>query len=172
MNNQPLKLSRPLGDIGDAICDKQVFIYHVKDTKVGSTYNLEKRIAEQGFDLDDVEVLVRLIGGHMTYNHIWNIEQILARSLGFQDEHEGNRHAVNRVRASRQTDRSRSYRLTKVTNLTDTTTPETILVERASEFEDKHDLSAGVLASCANPKKGHKHVELGSCKYAVEYNDN
>jgi hypothetical protein len=172
MNNEPLKLSRPLGDIGDAICHKEVFIYHIKDTKVGSTYNLEKRTAEQGFDLEDVEVLVRLIGGHMTYNHIWRIEQILARSLGFQDEHDGNRHAVNRVRASRLTDRSRSYRLTKVTNLTDTTTPETILVERASEFEGEHDLFAGVLASCANPKKRNKYVELSSSKYAVEYNDN
>ena len=171
MNIQPIELSRPLGDIGDAICKKKVFIYHVKDTKVGSTYNLEKRIAEQGFDLDDVEVLVNLIGGHMTYNHIWRIEQVLARSLGYQDEHDGNRHAVNRVRASRMTDRSRSYRLTKVTNLTDTTTPETILVERAAEFEDKHDLFSGVLSSCANPKKSHKHVELGSCKYAVEYTD-
>ena len=171
MNIQPIELSRPLGDIGDAICKKKVFIYHVKDTKVGSTYNLEKRIAEQGFDLDDVEVLVILIGGHMTYNHIWRTEQVHARSLGYQDEHDGNRHAVNRVRASRMTDRSRSYRLTKVTNLTDTTTPETILVERAAEFEDKHDLFTGVIASCANPKKSHKHVELGSCKYAVEYTD-
>ena len=165
MTQQKLKLSKDIGDIGDQICPFEVFIYHIPEVKVGSTYNLEKRIKQQGYELSEVEVLMRVLKSNCTYNHIWSMEQVLARQLGLRDEHDGNRIAVNRVRASKEMSRPRSYILTQHN------VPNTFCVDDASTFEGIHGLSAGLLSRAANPKARHKFVTVDGVKFTARYAD-
>ena len=100
MTQNNLKLSKDLGDNGDQLSQKPIYIYHIPDVKVGSAYNVRRRVMEQGYDLEDVEIICRIIPNAMSFNHIWRTEQIEARKRGYDDEHDGQRIAVNRVRAS------------------------------------------------------------------------
>ena len=79
---------------------KPIYIYHIPGVKVGSAYNVKRRAMEQGYDVEDIEIICRIIPNAMSFNHIWNFEQIEARKRGYDDEHDGQRIAVNRVRAS------------------------------------------------------------------------
>lgn len=76
--------------IQDSICDKDVTVYLIPGKKVGSTNNLKRRMAQQGFSVDDCEVLEVIPAGTMTYRSVWIREQALAVQNGFGPEHAGN----------------------------------------------------------------------------------
>ena len=59
--NKQIKLSKDLGDNGDQLSQKTIYIYHIPDVKVGSTYNVKRRVMEQGYDLEDVEILYQIL---------------------------------------------------------------------------------------------------------------
>lgn len=159
------KLSKDIGDVGDKICPVTVFIYHIPGVKVGSTYNLERRIKEQGYTLDDVEVLYQIIANTSSFNHIWSLEQVAARQYGFQGEHQGQRVAVNRVRASRKVKYVRAYVVTQ------TDAPCAFYVDEPGQFEALHDLAPGALSRAANPKSENKYITLDGAKFTVRYAD-
>lgn len=165
MTNINTKLSKDMGDVGDQICPHEVFIYHVPNIKVGSTYNLEDRLKAQGYDPSAVEVLYRIIPNSSSFNHIWKMEQMAARQLSLRDEHNGNRIAVNRVRASNAMRSTRSYVVTHVS------APCSFLVDEAGEFERLHDLPHGSMSRAANPNVNNRLLTLNSEKYRVRYAD-
>lgn len=163
---KPLNLSKDLGDHGDQIPKKPIYIYHIEGVKVGSAYNVKRRSMEQGYDLEDVEILYQIIPNTMTFNHIWRTEQFEARMRGYKDEHDGNRIAVNRVRASGGINRSRQY------VLTNTETGEEHFLDDAAGFEEKHELTQAIICRSANPKQARqKFVTINGVKFTSRYAD-
>ena len=161
-----LKLSKDLGDSGDQLSQKTIYIYHIPDVKVGSTYNVKRRLMEQGYDLEDVEILYQIPPNSMSFNAIWRTEQLEARKRGYPDEHDGNRIAVNRVRASGGINRRRSYILTNVE------TGEEVLVQDASDFEAKAGITHTIISRTANPKQvRQKFVTIDGVRYTADYID-
>jgi len=159
-----IKLSKDLGDNGDQLSQKTIYIYHIPDVKVGSTYNVKRRVMEQGYDLEDVEVLYQILPNCMSFNAIWRTEQFEARKRGYPDEHDGNRIAVNRVRASGGINKRKSY------TLTNTETGEEILVQDASDFEAKAGMTPAVISRTANPKQvRQKYVTIDGVRYTADY---
>ena len=155
-------LSKPYGDDGDQICPEQMVIYHVPNVKVGSTNNLNTRLKAQKLRLEDVEILFKVPANSSSYNHVWRMEQVSARMFGLPSEHDGNRIAVNRVRTG-TLGQSGIY---VVTNLeTDVSTT----VSEAGQFERKHDLTQGVISSCASPNRSQKYVTISGVKHTVAY---
>ena len=164
--NKQIKLSKDLGDNGDQLSQKTIYIYHIPDVKVGSTYNVKRRVMEQGYDLEDVEILYQILPNCMSFNAIWRMEQLEARKLGYRDEHEGNRIAVNRVRASGGINKRRSY------TLTNTETGEKVLVPDASAFEVKARITDTIISRTANPKQvRQKFVTIDGVRYTADYID-
>jgi hypothetical protein len=157
------KLSKDLGDFGDTICTVDVFIYHIPGVKVGSTYNLESRLKAQGYTRDDAEVLYRIIANTSSFNHIWSMEQVTARQYGFRDEHQGQRKAVNRLRASRKVRYVRAYVLTQVN------APCAFYVEEPGQFEVLNGLLQGSLSRAANPNTDSKYIILNGSKFTARY---
>jgi hypothetical protein len=165
MNTQ-IKLSKDLGDNGDQLSQKTIYIYHIPDVKVGSTYNVKRRAMEQGYDLEDVEILYQILPNCVSFNAIWRMEQLEARKRGYRDEHEGNRIAVNRVRASGGINKQKSYILTNVE------TGEEVLVQDASAFEIKTGITHTIISRTANPKQvRQKFVTIDGVKYTADYID-
>lgn len=163
-NKQQMKLSKDLGDNGDQLSQKPIYIYHIPDVKVGSTYNVKRRVMEQGYDLEDVEILYQILPNSMSFNHIWRTEQLEARKRGYPDEHDGNRLAVNRVRASGGINNQKSYILTNLE------TGEEILVEDASAFEVEAGMSPAMISRTANPKQvRQKFVTIDGVRYTADY---
>ena len=161
-----LKLSKDLGDSGDQLSQKTIYIYHIPDVKVGSTYNVKRRLMEQGYDLEDVEILYQIPPNSMSFNAIWRTEQLEARKRGYPDEHDGNRIAVNRVRAPGGINRRRSYILTNVE------TGEEVLVQDASDFEAKAGITHTIISRTANPKQvRQKFVTIDGVRYTADYID-
>ena len=159
-----IKLSKDLGDNGDQLSQKTIYIYHIPDVKVGSTYNVKRRVMEQGYDLEDVEILYQILPNSMSFNAIWRTEQFEARKRGYPDEHDGNRIAVNRVRASGGINKRKSY------TLTNTETGEEILVQDASDFEAKAGMTPAVISRTANPKQvRQKYVTIDGVRYTADY---
>lgn len=164
--NKQVKLSKDLGDNGDQLSQKTIYIYHIPDVKVGSTYNVKRRVMEQGYDLEDVEILYQILPNSASFNHIWRMEQLEARMRGYPDEHDGNRLAVNRVRASGGINNRRSYILTNVE------TGEEVLVQDASDFEAKAGMTPAVISRTANPKQvRQKFITVDEVKYTATYAD-
>lgn len=162
--NKQLKLSKDLGDHGDQLSQKTIYIYHIPDVKVGSTYNVKRRVMEQGYDLEDVEILYQILPKCMSFNAIWRMEQLEARKRGYPDEHDGNRLAVNRVRASGGINKRKSYILTNVE------TGEKILVQDASDFEAKAGMSPAMISRTANPKQVRQQfVTIDGVRYTADY---
>ena len=157
------KLSKDLGDFGDTICTVDVFIYHIPGVKVGSTYNLESRLKAQGYTRDDAEFLYRIIANTSSFNHIWSMEQIAARQYGFRDEHQGQRIAVNRVRAEKKVRYVRAYVLTQVN------APCAFYVDEPGQFEAVNGLAPGALSRAANPNTDSKYIRLDGSKFRVRY---
>lgn len=163
-NKQQMKLSKDLGDNGDQLSQKPIYIYHIPDVKVGSTYNVKRRVMEQGYDLEDVEILYQILPNSMSFNHIWRMEQLEARKRGYPDEHDGNRLAVNRVRASGGINNQKSYILTNLE------TGEEILVEDASALEVEAGMSPAMISRTANPKQvRQKFVTIDGVRYTADY---
>ena len=134
--------------------------------KVGSPYNVKGRVMEQGYDLEDVEILCRIIPNAMSFNRIWRTEQIEARKRGYEDEHDGQRIAVNRVRASGGINNSRAY------ILTNTDTGEELFVSDAAEFEERHKLTQTIICRTANPKQTRqKFITIDGVKFTARYAD-
>ena len=71
MTQNNLKLSKDLGDNGDQLSQKPIYIYHIPGVKVGSAYNVKRRAMEQGYDVEDIEIICRIIPNAMSFNHIW-----------------------------------------------------------------------------------------------------
>ena len=164
--NKQVKLSKDLGDNGDQLSQKTIYIYHIPDVKVGSTYNVKRRVMEQGYDLEDVEILYQILPNSTSFNHIWRMEQLEARMRGYPDEHDGNRLAVNRVRASGGINRRRSYILTNVE------TGEEVLVQDASDFEAKAGITHTIISRTANPKQvRQKFVTIDGVRYTADYSE-
>ena len=162
--NKQIKLSKDLGDNGDQLSQKTIYIYHIPDVKVGSTYNIKRRAMEQGYDLEDVEILYQILPNSMSFNAIWRTEQLEARLRGYPDEHDGNRRAVNRVRASGGINKRKSYILTNME------TGEKILVQDASDFEAKAGMSPAMISRTANPKQvRQKFVTIDGVRYTADY---
>ena len=159
------KLSKDLGDDGDTICTVDVFIYLIPGVKVGSAYNPEQRISRQGYSPDDAEILYRIIGNTTSFNHVWAMEQIAARLYGFRDEHQGQRKAVNRVRASGKVKNVRAYVVTQ------TDAPCSFYVDEPGQFEDVNGLAPGALSRAANPNTDSKYIILDGAKFTVRYAD-
>mgnify|MGYP003638169713 CR=1 FL=1 len=158
------KLSKDLGDNGDQLSQKPIYIYHIPDVKIGSTYNVKRRVMEQGYDLEDVEILYKILPHSMSFNAIWRTEQIEARKRGYPDEHDGNRRAVNRVRASGGINNRRSYILTNME------TGEEILVQDASDFEAVHELTPHSISRTANPnQERQRYVTIDGIRYMADY---
>jgi hypothetical protein len=121
---------------------------------------------EQGYDFEEVEILWQILPQTMSFNHIWRTEQIEARVRGYQDEHDGNRQAVNRVRASGGINRRKSY------ILTNTETGEETYLEDASEFEQKAGITPTIVSRAANPKQvRQKYITIDGVKYTAAYAD-
>ena len=159
-----MKLAKDIGDNGDQLSRKTIYIYHIPDVKVGSTYNVQRRVMEQGYDLEDVEILYRILPNCMSFNAIWRTEQLEARLRGYPDEHDGNRIAVNRVRATGGINKRRSYVLTNMG------TGEEILVQDASDFEAKAGITPAVISRTANPKQvRQKFVTIDGVRYTADY---
>ena len=159
-----IKLSKDLGDNGDQLSQKTIYIYHIPDVKVGSTYNVKRRVMEQGYDLEDVEILYQILPNCMSFNAIWRTEQLEARLRGYPDEHDGNRIAVNRVRATGGINKRRSYVLTNME------TGEEILVQDASGFEAKAGITPTIISRTANPKQvRQKFVTIDGFRYTADY---
>ena len=166
MTQNNLKLSKDLGDNGDQLSQKPIYIYHIPGVKVGSAYNVKRRAMEQGYDLEDIEIICRIIPNAMSFNHIWRTEQIEARKRGYDDEHDGQRIAVNRVRASGGINNSRAY------ILTNTETGEELFVQDAAEFEERHKLTQTVICRTANPKQTRqKFITVDGVKFTARYAD-
>jgi hypothetical protein len=164
--NKQIKLSKDLGDNGDQLSQKTIYIYHIPDVKVGSTYNVKRRVMEQGYDLEDVEILYQILPNCMSFNAIWRMEQLEARKRGYRDEHEGNRIAVNRVRASGGINKQKSYILTNME------TGEETVVQDASDFEAKAGITPAAISRTANPKQARqKYITLDGVKYTAIYAD-
>ena len=72
------------------ICDKQIKIYHIRNVKVGSSCRLEARLKQQGYQVDDCEVLATIEANTLTYREVWETEQDYAVMKGFEPENEGN----------------------------------------------------------------------------------
>ena len=159
------KLSKDIGDEGDDICAVDVFIYHIPGVKVGSTYNPDQRISRQGYNPDDAEILYRIIGSTSSFNHVWAMEQIAARLYGFRDEHQGQRKAVNRVRASQKVKNVRAYVVTQ------TDAPCAFFVDEPGQFEVLNGLLQGALSRAANPNTDSKYIILNGSKFTVRYAD-
>ena len=51
MTQNELKLSKDLGDIGDQLSEKPIYIYHIPKVKIGSAYNVSNRVRAQGYDI-------------------------------------------------------------------------------------------------------------------------
>ena len=81
----------------------------------------------------------------MSLNHIWRTEQLEARLRGYDDEHDGNRIAVNRVRATGGINSSREYILTEVE------TGEEVFVSDAAEFEARYKLTPTIISRQRTP---------------------
>ena len=159
-----MKLAKDIGDNGDQLSRKTIYIYHIPDVKVGSTYNVKRRVMEQGYDLEDVEILYQILPNCMSFNAIWRTEQLEARLRGYPDEHDGNRIAVNRVRATGGINKRRSYVLTNME------TGEEILVQDASDFEAKAGITPAVISRIANPKQvRQKFVTIDGVRYTADY---
>ena len=150
MTQKKLKLSKDLGDNGDQLSQKSIYIYHIPGVKVGSAYNVKRRAMEQGYDVEDIEIITRIIPNAMSFNQIWRTEQIEARKRGYDDEHDGQRIAVNRVRVSEGINTKREY------ILTNTETDEEIYVRDASAFETKHELTPQLLLGRQTLSKADK----------------
>ena len=162
--NKQVKLSKDLGDNGDQLSQKTIYIYHIPDVKVGSTYNVKRRVMEQGYDLEDVEILYQILPNSTSFNHIWRMEQLEARMRGYPDEHDGNRLAVNRVRASGGINRQKSYILTNVE------TGEEVFVQDASDFEAKAGITPAIISRTANPKQvRQKYITVDGVRYMADY---
>lgn len=159
-----MKLAKDIGDNGDQLSRKTIYIYHIPDVKVGSTYNVKRRVMEQGYDLEDVEILYQILPNCMSFNAIWRTEQLEARLRGYPDEHDGNRIAVNRVRATGGINKRRSYVLTNME------TGEEILVQDASDFEAKAGITPAIISRTANPKQvRQKFVTIDGVRYTADY---
>ena len=159
-----MKLAKDIGDNGDQLSRKAIYIYHIPDVKVGSTYNVKRRVMEQGYDLEDVEILYQILPNCMSFNAIWRTEQLEARLRGYPDEHDGNRIAVNRVRAMGGINKQRSYVLTNME------TGEEVLVQDASDFEAKAGITPAVISRTANPKQvRQKFVTIDGVRYTADY---
>ena len=159
-----MKLAKDMGDHGDEVSTKAIYIYHIPDVKVGTAYNVKRRVMEQGYDVEDVEILWQILPYTMTFNHIWRTEQLEARVRGYPDEHDGQRRAVNRVRASGGINKSRSY------ILTNQDTGEELLVRDAAAYEAKYDLTPHAISRAANPKQDrHRYVTIDGIKFMADY---
>ena len=165
MTQNNLKLSKDLGDNGDQLSQKPIYIYHIPGVKVGSAYNVKRRVMEQGYDLEDIEIICRIIPNAMSFNHIWRTEQIEARKRGYDDEHDGQRIAVNRVRASGGINNSRAYILTEVE------TGEEVFVSDAAKFEARYKLTPTIISRAANPNQQQRYVTLDDTKFTARYAD-
>jgi hypothetical protein len=157
-----VKLSADYNDLGDEITRKPIYIYHVVGVKVGSSTNYQRRVKEQGYDLEDVEILMQVIPHCTSCNHVWFIEQIEALKLGYSPEHNGQRQAVNRLRSSK---RLRSYVLTS------TETGEETVITDAAAFELQHKLARCSVSRVANPKNRSKFLYLDGVQHSVAYAD-
>ena len=165
MAQNELKLSKDLGDIGDQLSEKPIYIYHIPKVKIGSAYNVSKRVRAQGYDIDDVEILWTIPPHTMSLNHIWRTEQLEARLRGYDDEHNGNRIAVNRVRATGGINSSREYILTEVE------TGEEVFVSDAAEFEARYKLTPTIISRAANPNQQQRYVTVDDTKFTARYAD-
>lgn len=165
MTQNELKLSKDLGDIGDQLSEKPIYIYHIPKVKIGSAYNVSNRVRAQGYDIDDVEILWTIPPHTMSLNHIWRTEQLEARLRGYDDEHNGNRIAVNRVRATGGINSSREYILTEVE------TGEEVFVSDAAEFEARYELTPTIISRAANPNQQQRYVMVDDTKFTARYAD-
>lgn len=157
-----VKLSIDQGDDGDEISHKPIFIYHVRGVKVGSSSDYKRRIKEQGYDLEDVEIIMEVIPNCTTRNHVWIIEQVEALKLGYPAEHDGHRQAVNFLRSSK---RLRKYVMTNTE-----TGAETVITDAAA-FELQHKLPRCCVSHAANPNSRARFVTLHGVKHTVTYDD-
>ena len=165
MMSKQIKLSEDFGDCGDEITHKTIYIYHIRGVKVGSSTNYKRRVKDQGYDPEDVEILMQVIPHCTTYNHVWVMEQVESLKLGYAQEHEGQRLAVNRTRSSGVMNKSRNYILTSTDTGVETT------ITDAAGFELEHELSRAYLSRIANPKTQNKFLTLDGIKYTVSYAD-
>ena len=101
----------------------------------------------------------------MSLNHIWRTEQLEARLRGYDDEHNGNRIAVNRVRATGGINSSREYILTEVE------TGEEVFVRDAAEFEARYKLTPTIISRAANPNQQQRYVTVDDTKFTARYAD-
>ena len=131
--------------------------------KIGSAYDVPRRVRAQGFDMEDVEILWTIPPHTMSLNHIWRTEQLEARVRGYDDEHNGNRIAVNRVRATGGINSSRQYILTEVE------TGEEVFVSDAAEFEARYKLTPTIISRSANPNQQQRYVTVDDTKFTARY---
>jgi hypothetical protein len=131
--------------------------------KIGSAYDVPRRVRAQGFDMEDVEILWTIPPHTMSLNHIWRTEQLEARVRGYDDEHNGNRIAVNRVRATGGINSSRQYILTEVE------TGEEVFVRDAAEFEARYKLTPTIISRSANPNQQQRYVTMDDTKFTARY---
>ena len=72
------------------LCDKEITIYHIPKLKVGSSSRLKARLKQQGYCLDDCEILHTIKADTTTYRKVWELEQQEAEKRGYAVENEGN----------------------------------------------------------------------------------
>jgi hypothetical protein len=77
-------------NITQELCPKPMTIYHIVGKKVGSSSNLKRRMSNQGYTVDDCEVLHEIEPNTMPYRAIWELECQEQARLGYQVEHEQN----------------------------------------------------------------------------------
>jgi len=65
------------------ICNKTIQIYHIPKLKVGSSCRLKARLKEQGYTLDDCEILHTIKADTKTYRAVWELEQQEASNRGY-----------------------------------------------------------------------------------------
>jgi hypothetical protein len=89
MSNQDV-LERTKQDNHQTICNKTIQIYHIKNVKVGSSSQVETRLKQQGYQVDDCEILHTIEPNTMAYRDVWELEQSESADRGYYVEQEQN----------------------------------------------------------------------------------
>ena len=158
------------------ICDKQIKIYHIRNVKVGSSCRLETRIKQQGYQVDDCEVLATIEANTLTYREVWETEQDYAVMKGFETENEGNwatfynTHTKNvmndpAVRAKVSESFSKSYDIYTSGGVW------VCLVADPVGYAKKHNLNSNVLTDAANPNNTQKWFHIDGVPHTARVHE-
>ena len=137
----------------------EVLIYGTEH-KVGSTvaYRFNTRMKQQGIDLEDVTILLKIPANTSTLDMIWQMEQATAVAHGYDPEPVYIGDFVNRQRS----------KVTKwIYHLTSVDGDHTVTVTDPKLFEVNHKLYDGNLNHAASPNVRLKQVVVGGVAYTV-----